>query len=160
MAPNARTTLALIVGASALLVAAWPVAAADFGSQPSPPASASEWQFNFTPYGWASWLQGDLTVRDRTVKVDVDPIELIDHLDRVPFMGFAEARKGPLSFYGDIVYANVGLDADSVRSRRVGPEIGGTLSASLGLDINLAILEAGSAYEIANGLRAAGAIRR
>ena len=53
-------------------------------------------------------------MRDRTVKVDVDPIELMDHLDRVPFMGFAEARKGPLSFYGDIVYANVGLDADSV----------------------------------------------
>ncbi len=149
MGSNSKPILGLLLGAAALLASVWPAASADFGSQPSPVAPASQWQFNFTPYGWVTWLQGDQTVRGRTVEVDVDPIELIEHLESVPFMGYAEARKGPLGFYGDIVYANLGLDADGVRSRSQHPLINGTISASLGLDIEMTILEAGGAYEIA-----------
>ncbi len=148
MALNSRAVLGVIAGAAAVLAAAGPAVSADFGSQPSPVAPASQWQFSFTPYGWITWLQGDQTVKGRTVEVDVDPIELIDHLESMPFMGYGEARKGPLGFYGDIVYANVGLDKDGVRSRSQHPLINGTISASLGLDIELAILEAGGAYEI------------
>jgi hypothetical protein len=114
-----------------------------------PVAPANPWTLTFTPYGWVTWLHGDPTVRGRTVEVQVDPIELIEHLETVPFMGYAEARKGTLAFYGDLVYANLGLDADGVRSRSVHPLIGGTLSASLGLDIEQVLFEAGGAYEIA-----------
>jgi hypothetical protein len=64
-------------------------------------------------------------------------------------MGYAEARKGPLAFYGDIFYANLGLSASGVRSRGVRPEISGTLSGALGLDFEEAVVEAGGAYEIA-----------
>jgi hypothetical protein len=149
MGSNSKPILGLLLGAAALLASVWPAASADFGSQPSPVAPASQWQFNFTPYGWVTWLQGAQAVRARTVEVDVDPIELIEHLESVPFMGYAEARKGPLGFYGDIVYANLGLDADGVRSRSQHPLINGTISASLGLDIEMTILEAGGAYEIA-----------
>lgn len=119
-------------------------------------APAHPWTLSFTPYAWVTWLQGDLTIRGRTAAVEVDPIELIDHLESVPFMGYAEARKGPLAFYGDIVYANLGLDADSVRSRRISPEIAGTLSTSLGLDIEQTIFEVGSTYEIARWRSAGG----
>jgi hypothetical protein len=135
--------------ASAVTLAADTAMSADFATGAAPVAPTNQWTFSLTPYGWVTWLQGDSTVRGRAVEVDVDPIELIEHLEGVPFMGYAEARKGPLAFYGDIVYANLGLDADSVRSRSQHPLIGGTLSASLGLDIKMAIVEAGGAYEVA-----------
>lgn len=111
--------------------------------------SGSAWKLNFTPYGWATWLTGDQTVKGRTVELDVDPINLIEHLDSVPFMGYAEVRKGPIAFYGDVVYAKLGLGADGVRSRSVHPLITGALSGSLGLNFEQTILEGGGAYEIA-----------
>ena len=40
------------------------------------------------------------------------------------------------------------LSASGVRSRSVRPEIGGTLSAALGLDFEETVIEAGGAYEI------------
>lgn len=110
-----------------------------------------QWVLTVTPYGWVTWLNGDQTVRGRTVKLDVNPIELIRHLDSVPFMGYAEARKGPIAFYTDIFYADLGLGASSVKSRSLHPDIGGTLSAAAGLDFQQAIVEVGGAYEVMRG---------
>lgn len=124
---------------------------ADLGKAAEPVRAPDQWVLTVTPYGWVTWLDGDQTVRGRTVQVEVDPIQLIEDLESVPFMGYGEARKGPLAFYGDLVYANVGLDADSVRSRNLHPAINGTLSASLGLDYKQTIVEAGAAYQIAGG---------
>jgi hypothetical protein len=61
--------------------------------------------------------------------------KFLEHLERVPFMGYAEARNGPLVLYNDIFYANLGLTSDGVRSRSVTPGIGGTLSGALGVDL-------------------------
>jgi hypothetical protein len=129
--------------------------AADLG-QP-PPAQRtilSGWTLTVTPYGWATWLDGTETVKGRTADVQVSPTELIGDLDRVPFMGYAEARKGPFALYGDLVYASVGLDADAVRSRSVHPDIGGTVAASAGLDYEQTILELGGAYQVVGGTTA------
>ena len=128
-------------------LSAAPARADGVSAKPAPPPSG--WQLNFTPYGWVTWLKGEETVRGRTVDVDVDPIQLIDHLEQVPFMGYTEARNGRLAFYGDVVYANVGLDASAVRSRRLDPAIAGSISAALGLDSTLFIGEAGAIYEVA-----------
>ncbi|HEX2839859.1 hypothetical protein [Hyphomicrobium sp.] len=137
------------------LVVIWAAAVASGSAGAAEPlassASASGWTFNFTPYGWITWLDGTETVRGRSVDVEVDPIQLIDHLESLPFMGYGEARKGPFAFYGDLVYANVGLDSDSVKSRGLRPGINGALSASLGLDYKQTIAEAGAVYEIAGG---------
>ena len=146
-----KASFLLCALASGTLSAVGIAAGADLGTRAEPAPVPSGWTFNFTPYGWVTWLHGDQTVKGRTVEVDVDPIELIDHLESVPFMGYAEARKGPIGFYGDLVYADVGLDADAVRSRSLRPGINGTLSAALGLDDRLTIAEAGVAYQIAGG---------
>lgn len=148
---NRKASFALCAVASGTLGAAEIAAGADLGARAESVPAASGWTLTFTPYGWVTWLHGDQTVKGRTVEVDVDPIELIDHLDSVPFMGYAEARKGPIGFYGDLVYADVGLDADAVRSRSLRPGINGTLSAALGLDYRQTIAEAGVAYQIAGG---------
>lgn len=122
---------------------------ADFGAVASPIAPATSWRLSFTPYAWLPWLQGEMTVRGRTVDLDVDPIQVVEHLERAPFMGYAEARNGPLALYNDIFYANLGLTAEGVRSRALTPGITGTLSAALGVDFEEAVIEVGAAYEIA-----------
>ena len=141
----------LAVIASLLALAAVPGIArsGDLGVPVELPPPASRWQLSATPYGWLTWLQGDQTVRGRTVELDVDPIDLVEDLDGVPFMGYAEARNGKFAIYGDIVYAPLGLGRDAVRSRRIAAGVSGTLSASLGLDFDQVIAEAGGTYEIA-----------
>ena len=142
---NTGALLALFVGASAILGTADTAASADLGAGAE---TANQWKLSFTPYGWLPWLRGEQTVKGRTVELDVDPIQVMDHLERVPFMGYAEARNGALILYTDIFYADLGLSASGVRSRSVRPEIGGTLSAALGLDFEETVIEAGGAYEI------------
>ena len=148
MARKTELLLALFVGASAMLGAAGTATSADLGSGAGPVAPASRWRLNFTPYGWLPFLTGDVTVKGRTVGLDVNPIQVLEHLERVPFMGYAEARNGPLALYSDIFYANLGLTASGVRSRGVRPEVGGTLAAALGLDFEETVIEAGVAYEM------------
>jgi hypothetical protein len=63
-------------------------------------------------------------------------------------MGYVEVRNGPLSFYGDIFYANLGISGGGVKARSVRPEISGTLGGSVGLDFEEAVVEAGGAYEL------------
>jgi hypothetical protein len=140
----------LLISVAALIVIGGTSAArsADFGPAPAPVAPASQWRLSFTPYGWLTWLDGEQTVRGRSVNVDVDPIQLLDHLERVPFFGYGEARNGPLALYSDIFYANLGLSGDGVKSRSLASGINGSLSASLGLDFEEAVVELGGAYEV------------
>ena len=93
---QARLAVALVLAAVAW-AAPQRTFAADLGSGPPPPPSPpySGWTLNVTPYAWAPFVQGDVTVKGRTVDIDVNPIELLGHLDAVPFMAYTEARKGP-----------------------------------------------------------------
>ena len=121
---------------------------ADFGPAPAPVAPASQWRLSFTPYGWLPWLRGDMTVKGRSVDVKVDPIQVLDHLERVPFFGYGEARNGPIALYSDVFYANLGLTGSGIRSRSLASGITGTLSAAGGLDFEEAVVEVGGAYEV------------
>ena len=63
----------------------------------------------------AIWLVtldlGEHMVKGRALDVAVDPSQVINHLDWsdiVPvWMSYTEARRGPLSLFNDIVYANL-----------------------------------------------------
>ena len=145
--PILQSNRRLILALTAWATLSFPNAAsaADLGSgPPPPPAPPPQWTVKFTPYAWATYLSGDTTVKGRTADIDVTPIELFEHLDTVPWMSYVEARRGPLAFYNDIVYAKVGVDVGGVRSRG-----GLTLDASLGLDLSLTIIEVGGTYQIA-----------
>jgi hypothetical protein len=126
--------------------AAQPASGADLGSAPSAPplASPSPWTISVTPYGWLPFLKGDATIRGRTAEVDVNPWEVLEHLDAVPWMSYIEARRGPLSFYNDIFLAKLGIDVGGARTFG-----GATLDATLGLDFTQTIIEVGGTYEIA-----------
>lgn len=127
-----------------------------FAGDPEPGDGSDSWKFTFAPYGWSTWLKGDQTVKGRTVGLDVDPIQVIEHLEALPFMGYAEARKGPFALYGDIVYAKLGLEADGVTSRSRNRFVTGTLSASLGVEFEQTVAEVGGAYEVARWSSATG----
>ncbi|HEX5998660.1 MAG TPA: hypothetical protein VFZ16_04575 [Hyphomicrobiaceae bacterium] len=148
---NTQTaTFALLAAGAVLLGATGTAAAADLGAGPPvaeerPPPSPSAWTFSFTPYSWLSGLDGSTTVRGRTTDIDADAIEVLEHLDGVPWMSYGEARNGPLAFYGDIIYAPLGTDAG--RTRSLGRL---TLDANLGVDVRETIAEAGVIYEIAS----------
>jgi hypothetical protein len=141
--------LGLLVGACALLSATDAPFAADLSpGRPSarqeevPPAR--QWTLSFTPYSWLAGLNGDVTVKGRTADIDVGPLEVLEDLDGVPWMSYAEARTGRFALYNDIVYAPLGIDVSRVRS------FGGlTLDGGLGVDIEQLIIEAGAIYEIA-----------
>ena len=121
---------------------------ADFGPASALVAPPSQWRLSFTPYAWLTWLDGEQTVKGRSVDVHVDPIQVLDHLERVPFFGYGEARNGPLALYSDIFYANLGLSGAGIRSRSLASGINGTLSVAAGLDFEEAVVEVGGAYEV------------
>jgi hypothetical protein len=142
---QARLAVPLVLAAVAF-AAPQQTFAADLGPVPPPPPSEPlrQWTLSITPYGWLPFLQGDVTVKGRSVDIDVNPFELLDHLDAVPFMAYSEARKGPLALYNDIFFAKVGVDASVTRAVR-----GLTVGASADLDADITIIEAGGAFEIA-----------
>jgi hypothetical protein len=107
-------------------------------------APPSPWTVTFTPYGWMPALNGDVTVKGRPVNVDVDAFEVLGHLDAAPWMSYAEARRGPLALYNDIVYAKLGVDGSVSRSVR-----GLTVGANADVDFSETIIELGAAYEVA-----------
>ena len=147
---RAKSLLRMVAGATIAVVVAQSAIAADLGSGPSGsgPAGAalpaSPWTVTFTPYAWAPFIQGDATVRERTANVFVSPTELIDHLERMPWMSYIEARRGPLAFYNDIIYADAGIGVDAVRRRG-----SATIDANLGADFQMTIAEVGGAYQVA-----------
>jgi hypothetical protein len=146
--------VALVLGG--LLATIGPAASTDLGPQPVEPLAEpahplSQWQFSFTPYAWLPWISGDVVVKGRTLDVAVDPSQVIDALnwpDIVPaWFSHAEARRGPLSLFNDVVWGDFegsGGFSRTVSGRLATATFGGNISA----DYQLAIVEAGGAYAI------------
>lgn len=105
--------------------------------------AANAWTFSVTPYGWLPYLQGHQTVRGRTVSIDANPIQVLEHLDAAPWMSYVEARRGRLAFYNDIFYAKLGVDASRARSFDRS-----SINVAADVQFEQAIIEAGAAYEI------------
>lgn len=108
------------------------------------------WTFRFVPYGWLTSIDGTQTVRGRSVKVDASFIDIVKESDTlVALMGTFEARHDPIALYSDLVWSNIGFKSSDVRTRALAPGVTGTLGAELKLDIDMAIVEVGAAYEVA-----------
>ncbi len=142
----------LMVSAGLLVGGANNSHAADLSPPPAPeivtPAPPS-WTYRFTPYGWLTALNGTQTIRGRSVKVDASFADIVEASDTlVALMGDFEARNGPVALFTDVVWSKIGADGNNIRSRTLAPGVTGSLAASLGLDIEMAIVEVGAAYEV------------
>lgn len=142
---QSRDWLVALLTVCATLGQTLTASSADLGSGPaSPIASFAPWSVKAMPYGWLPFLKGDVTVRGRTKEIDVNPWEVLENLDAVPWMSYVEARRGPLAFYNDIFSAKLGVDVSG--SRTFGAV---TLDAALGINVTQTIVEVGGTYEIA-----------
>jgi hypothetical protein len=105
MPTQTRTVLTrlAIAGFAAALIA--PIAKAD--PAPAPLQPPEGWQFEFTPYLWASSLHGDLGVTPAIppVHVELSPWDLISNL-RFGLMGRFDARNDRWVGFSDLVYAD------------------------------------------------------
>ncbi len=104
-------------------------------------------------YGWLTSLHGSQTVRGRTVEVDASFLDIIDATlgssgTLIGLMADFEARNGPVALFGDLVWTKIGVGSSGVRSRSLGP-VGLSGAASADVSFQMAILEAGGAYEVA-----------
>jgi len=70
-------------------------------------------QFFVTPYLWLSGVNAAIKTplpRAPEVNADVSAIDLLSHLNGVPFMGSAEIRDGPIGLLGDVLHVPVGAN--------------------------------------------------
>lgn len=86
-------------------------AAADIYSPVTPEVqqvtTESGWTFSFAPYFWAAGLSGDIQQFGLpAVDVDASFSEVFDHLDFAA-MAIGEARYGPYSIFGDVLYTKL-----------------------------------------------------
>ncbi len=118
-------------------------------------ASSSGWSFDGGPYGWAIWMQGDMTARDRKFDVYADPVDLIDALDGPIIMANFEARKGRFSLYADVFYADVfyadqGLDSDFAAEAEPIPALQLRDDGRIGSELDFAVYQADAFYQVAD----------
>lgn len=80
------------------------------------PAQAEAWAFSISPYFWAAGLSGDIAQfhLPATVHISPDFDDILRNLDFAA-MVMGEARKGRVSFVGDIIYSKVSIDRATPR---------------------------------------------
>ncbi len=143
------------VWAGAMLLAG-PVVAADLApqpSQPAPPSFVPGWTFRVTPYGWLTSLNGSQVVRGRGVDVNASFIDIIESTvgeggSLVALMLNMEARNGRLALFGDVIGEKITIERSGLRTRGPAPGVGAAVGAAVDMQFQMAILEAGAAYEI------------
>ena len=152
-----------------LLAATSPAFGADLGPGPGTsyvePPPVNPWKFSFTPYGWFTGINGNVTARGHTVDVDESFIEIAEKSDSfAALMGYFEAHKGRFGFFTDAVWADLGfpghLNYDFNGSPSGNPfarlpDFKGTIKGNLKINANAqldyqeTIIQSGVAFEVA-----------
>lgn len=148
----------LAVWAGAMLLAA-PVAAADLTlptrAEPAPPSFVPGWTFRVTPYGWLTSLNGSQVVRGRGVDVNASFVDIVESTvgqggSLFALMLSMEARNGHLALFGDVIGEKITIERSGLKTRGPAPGVGAAVGAAVDMKFQMAILEAGAAYEIGN----------
>src|SRR5437868_12360018 len=83
----------------------------------SPSITQSEpWQFTIAAPGWLAGLDGTIGIRGVNADIDVGFDQILQHLDMI-FAMRAEAQKGPLGIYGEVIY--IGLSDNAQINRLI-----------------------------------------
>jgi hypothetical protein len=138
--------------------------ATDILVPPPPPAlkfskRPSDWQFRFTPYAWLIGVSGSTTAKDRSTDSNATFFDAVQKSDSlIGFMSYFEARNDRWVFYADVIWGSFKFAGSGLRERN--PVAGLSLSASAdtNLKATLAIVEVGTAYEMARWGTASGTL--
>lgn len=146
-----------------LFIQTSPLLSEGLGDQPGHAAPA-KWEFSFTPYGWMTSVNGDLTARGHRARVDASFFEIVDKSDSLmALMGYFEARNGRAGLFTDVVWEDLGFpgrgQSDFQRSRSGNPvarfpNLNVTVDSNLRtnwraqLDYESTIIQSGAALEV------------
>jgi hypothetical protein len=169
MCSNRGLQLSATLAVCGWLGAIGPATSADLGPprEPlvEPVAASNQWQFSFTPYGWATSINGSSTARGITVDIDESFIDIVEKSDSLmALMGYFEARKGPFALFTDVVWADLTFDGN--RSFDINRNVSGNpfarlpdfnvtikgnldIKANTQVDYQSTIIQSGAAYEVA-----------
>ena len=111
----------------------------------------SPWAFRVTPYGWLTWMSGSQTIKGRTADIDTNVFQLLGASQSlIPFMGYFEARfEDCIEVFVDVMYANISAGQSASRNFRVGPFVGGGVTASASENYEQATVQFGGAVQVA-----------
>lgn len=70
------------------------------------PLQDEAWQFTLALPAWGPWLEGDSGANGKTIHIDLDPGDIIRHIDMAADVR-AEARKGRLGVMGEFLYLSL-----------------------------------------------------
>ena len=126
-----------------------PAARADGMEPPKLVAAPSGWTYQFTPYSWTPWVSGEATIRGRSFSVYETPIEVLEDLN-FAWMSYQQAKKGPLTLFSDVIYADLGSSGSFATSKTFSAHVAGTLGVALSSDYRYWTVEAGGTYEVAS----------
>jgi len=133
-----------------------PAGAADLISAVAPQAAPEQggWTFTVTPYFWAAGLSGKTSHSGLpVVDIDADFSKIFDNLDFAAML-IGEARNGPYSLFGDLIYTKLSASRDTPL---------GILATSAEVDATTFVGSAGAGYSVLespNGrLDVVGAVR-
>jgi len=85
-------------------------------SAPPTITQSEPWQFTIAAPGWMAGLDGTIGVRGVNADIDVGFDKILQHLDMI-FAMRAEAQKGPLGIYGEVIY--IGLSDNAQVNRLI-----------------------------------------
>lgn len=156
-------TLPILLGG--LVATAPPAMAADPNppvrerlAEPIPPVSP--WQFEFRPYAWVLYIEGESRLGANKTDIDTNLFEIIDEADELyAFMSYQEARKGRLGLFADVFWSKINVGGSTVKSRNPIAGLKVTIVADADVWFDLAIVEPGMAFELARWNRSPRALK-
>lgn len=108
------------------------------------------WRFSATAYAWFTSVSGNTTARGQIFDVNAGFIDIVNNSSSIAaFNGYFEANKGPVGFYADLVWSNLGFSKSAARYRNPLPglNVNGVVNAQL--NYTMTIVEVGGIYEAA-----------
>jgi hypothetical protein len=119
---------------------------------PVAPAAAPDpepWQIGVTAYAWAINMSGNSTAHGQTVDFNASFLDLVQKSSSLAaFMGYFEADKGRVGFYGDLIWTKLGFTRNVTSYRNPLPGLTLTLNGNAALTTELTVAEVGGLYEL------------
>jgi len=133
---------------AALVLISGAARADGYGPAPVAPIAPgpSGWHFQFTPYAWLPWVDGDAAVKGREFTVHQNPGQLLDSLN-FAWMSYQQARRGAITLFSDVIYTSTSNSDSFLRSRTFSPNVSGTVGGTLSADLQQWMVEFGGMYE-------------
>lgn len=104
-------------------------------------SQTDEWQFSTSLYAWGVGLNGNVTIKNRSVDVDVGFLDVVKESDSIfAFMGTFDATKGKWSLFFNPAYMNISAE----KGATLGP-----VNASIDATTEIAIIGFGGTYRVA-----------